>query len=454
MAKQISTYTANTSGIAPNQVISSASEIAARTNSATAINNNSEVLQEVRTFMESLDQGDSIRYVDYGKFSNGTNELDIVADAIIWWDDSVYEADKTADADLTGWPAITLSSLSNSTTYWIWATYVSGTKSYEATVQGTLPSNLTEKALISIVTVDGAGALSREDIWQGPDQCKANRWRDKQTMMNGVDIYGALNVQGNTNTVYALPTNYHDVKIEYTSASTITIKAGSRARSSDDTTDIIIASDLTIDLTVSGAGGLDTGSEANSTFYHSYLIYNPTTGQSNVVASATSEANTGSITLPSGYTKKVQIKNGAIWNNASGNIEEFRKFGDFTKYVNAAYGASHPTEVATGLTGSTTVSCGTVVPPTSRKALITIRFVRFAAANGSGDCVTKEAGTSGAGSLRATAQTSTGTTVSFSINEFVESLNTSQQFSQTTSGAGSGGVSFIVQGYWDTEVNK
>ncbi len=34
---------------------------------------------------------------------------------------------------------------------------------------------------------------------------------------------------------------------------------------------------LTVDITASGANGLDTGSEANSTWYYEWVIFNPTT---------------------------------------------------------------------------------------------------------------------------------------------------------------------------------
>ena len=86
------------------------------------------------------------------------------------------------------------------------------------------------------------------------------------------------------------------------------------ARSDDNTTDILVASTITVDLTASGANGLDTGSEAVSTWYYLYLIYNPTTG----VAAGLFSTSSSSPTLPGGYTKKRLIN--SMINNASGDF--------------------------------------------------------------------------------------------------------------------------------------
>ena len=47
-----------------------------------------------------------------------------------------------------------------------------------------------------------------------------------------------------------------------------------------------------------GASGLDTGTVANSTWYHTFLIYNPTTAVSDILFSLSPTAPT----LPTGYT--------------------------------------------------------------------------------------------------------------------------------------------------------
>jgi hypothetical protein len=69
-------------------------------------------------------------------------------------------------------------------------------------------------------------------------------------------------------------------------------------------------------------GGLDTGSKANSTWYHCYAIYNPTTLASDFLFSTGATTPT---TLPSGYTKYKRV--GSIKTDSSGNILGFFQNG-------------------------------------------------------------------------------------------------------------------------------
>lgn len=66
-------------------------------------------------------------------------------------------------------------------------------------------------------------------------------------------------------------------------------------------------------MTNTGAGGLDTGSLAASTWYYFYLIYNPTTGDIAALASRSAK----SPTLPSGYTYFRRM--GALRTDATAN---------------------------------------------------------------------------------------------------------------------------------------
>jgi hypothetical protein len=93
-------------------------------------------------------------------------------------------------------------------------------------------------------------------------------------------------------------------------------------RDSTDVHTIHITSVLTVDLTVSGEGGLDTGTEASDTWYAVLVIDDTTEGNSPkglLSLSATSP------TLPSGYDVFRRI--GWIRNNPSGNIMEFFQSG-------------------------------------------------------------------------------------------------------------------------------
>jgi hypothetical protein len=71
-------------------------------------------------------------------------------------------------------------------------------------------------------------------------------------------------------------------------------------------------------------GGLDTGSKANSTWYHCYAIYNPTTLVSDFLFSTGATTPT---TLPSGYTKYKRV--GSIKTDGSGNIRGFFQNGTY-----------------------------------------------------------------------------------------------------------------------------
>lgn len=73
---------------------------------------------------------------------------------------------------------------------------------------------------------------------------------------------------------------------------------------------------LTIDVTSSGANGLDTGSVSSSTDYYIWAIYNPAT---NTVAGLFSTSSTAP-TMPSGYTFKARYG----WNRTDGSSHFYR----------------------------------------------------------------------------------------------------------------------------------
>lgn len=88
-----------------------------------------------------------------------------------------------------------------------------------------------------------------------------------------------------------------------------------------------MAVSLTLDVTTSGANGLDTGSVAASTWYSIWVIYNPTT---NTVAGLLSASATAP-TMPSGYTFKARVG----WNVTDGSNHFLRliQSGRIAQYV-------------------------------------------------------------------------------------------------------------------------
>lgn len=102
------------------------------------------------------------------------------------------------------------------------------------------------------------------------------------------------------------------------------------------------AVNLTVDITASGANGLDTGTEASSTWYHLWVIFNGTTTAGLISLSSTAP------TMPSGYTYKGYV--GALKNDASSNFLTMHQIDRFcytpTTAMLAAGAATTYTSVA------------------------------------------------------------------------------------------------------------
>lgn len=97
-------------------------------------------------------------------------------------------------------------------------------------------------------------------------------------------------------------------------------------------------------------GGLDTGTVANNTPYYIFAIYNPTSGISDALLSASRT----SPTMPSGYTKKTYV--GALHTDGSGNIRAGKwVFGNNTYYF------EYTTPVVSSATNITTTQAEVVM---------------------------------------------------------------------------------------------
>lgn len=82
----------------------------------------------------------------------------------------------------------------------------------------------------------------------------------------------------------------------------------------------------TVALNLSGAGGLDTGSEAANTWYRIFAISNSLCTSTGIIVSS---ANVSNPTMPTGFTKWRPL--GYVFNNASSNIFPIYKRGKFTR---------------------------------------------------------------------------------------------------------------------------
>jgi hypothetical protein len=166
--------------------------------------------------------------------------------------------------------------------------------------------------------------------------------------------------QDSTSSVGLLKSHLQGLQATWVLTTTARITPGS-CRDDGNTIDLLLAANEDAVITSSGAGGLDTGSEASDTGYHLWLIYNPTT----VDYAAMLSLSSTSPTMPSGYTKKRRV--GYVYNDPSGDIAEFRTEGTgHARYV--IYDRYWQVLNQGSAIAFTAVSCSPELPDTARSA--------------------------------------------------------------------------------------
>lgn len=158
-----------------------------------------------------------------------------------------------------------------------------------------------------------------------------------------------------------LPRGYIDGLITSNAADAdhdITIAVGS-ARDSTDSEDIVLGSTITkqIDAAWSvgtNAGGLDTGSVANSTWYHVWLIKRSDTG----VVDALFSTSVTAPTMPANYDYKRRI--GSVLTNGSANIIAFKQTGELWYWMEPVVDVSVTTSPTAFTLATLTVPLGIV----------------------------------------------------------------------------------------------
>lgn len=147
--------------------------------------------------------------------------------------------------------------------------------------------------------------------------------------------------------------------ITYANPSVITIGPGC-LRDAENSKWLEWDSTLTASLTVSGPGGLDTGSEASNTWYYPWII-----GRGNGLVRAILSTSATAPSLPAGYWLKKRLKI-AIRNDNSSNIVEFYKVLNTIYYSD--YAGNYKALAAGQSTSWADVDCSAYVPPQSRIA--------------------------------------------------------------------------------------
>jgi hypothetical protein len=235
----------------------------------------------------------------------------------------------------------------------------------------------------------------------------------------------------------------------------VKIPSGFRARSADDTLDMIVTADRTCSLASSGANGLDTGSEASNTWYYVYLIDDSTAANTEAcLFSVTNEAVTGAITLPSGYNKKRQLPI-AIRNDGSSNILDFIVLDGWPYRPHIRYNVAMSTAAAalgaTNVLDSGTATSWAAVTisayvPTGISSIAEINMLKE---SGNINIQLRPGDSSGNGKLYWTALGSGGTIAGASDFVKVDTSDSTIDYQLSTTGA----VSLDINGFIVTGVN-
>ena len=182
------------------------------------------------------------------------------------------------------------------------------------------------------------------------------------------------------------------LEVNCSSTTQVTINPGQCRDDSDNNnmTRTTASGAITVDITASGANGLDTGSEASNTWYYVWFIEKSSDGTQGGLLSTSATAPT----MPSGYDIKRLV--GAVRNNASSNFLKFKGLGgspdrrvvQWQEDTTAA-----PFVVASNVNLTTTtwtdVDCSAVVPPNARYARL---YILLAGASGAAALAWREKG--------------------------------------------------------------
>jgi hypothetical protein len=198
----------------------------------------------------------------------------------------------------------------------------------------------------------------------------------------------------------------------------------------------------TIDMTVTGAAGLDTGTIAASTWYYIYAISNGSAVSCLGSASATTP------TLPTGYVYKVRL--GAIrTSSAAATLWPFYQQGNATR-LNGLPAVPADTTVASGVSGTcgtaitltaTSSVWGAFIPTTARTIIGTVGEVA-----GAQTCISSATAT---GASPSSASCSTNTSSLYTGNEF----SANYMGVATLYYCGSGAGSIVAMQGWIDHVN-
>lgn len=209
-------------------------------------------------------------------------------------------------------------------------------------------------------------------------------------------------------------------EVSWTSVTSITVSAGVCVDSAG-TNVIKNTSSQVIDITASGAGGLDTGARATDTWYYVWVI-----GQTGGTASAMISLSMSSPTMPGSYTLKRLV--GVIRLNAtsSGQVIKFWQYG--SGKTRSVYWDDMRT-IGTSLSTGTIATGATFFPHNlTKKALVTLVGATNTSVTLSGSATIYAGNSSGNQMIRGMHKFANGTTAGDSTATGVVTLDSSGNF--------------------------
>jgi len=177
-----------------------------------------------------------------------------------------------------------------------------------------------------------------------------------QVANNGSDIASVPTFLNNLGTSQPTAGDFRKLKGVWGSNTTATFTADALTVLNGVSTRKLAAYNQALNSATSGAGGLDTGAIAASTWYAVYAIFNPTTLATSILMSASFTAPT----LPAGYTYSALI--GAIKTDGSSNFVGFTQQGREWRYKPGSNLSDLPSMASGSATLWTAIAVGSYVP--------------------------------------------------------------------------------------------
>lgn len=200
-----------------------------------------------------------------------------------------------------------------------WVAYDMVTKSTTQTITGNKTFS-GDNIFSGANTVSGLMTFATIPVGPNSGPTSNNQFSRKKYVDDEIAAIDASGLQGTHNLVVKNNTLHPEYRVDITADRVILINTSNEVK-------VFNTVSKTVDVTNAGANGLDTGSEATSTWYYIWLI-----GKSDGTLASlfSTQSALGSLTLPSGYTYGLLV--GAVYNDGSGNFRVFRQYGNKVLY--------------------------------------------------------------------------------------------------------------------------